>query len=186
MPMALATTVSATDYQVEKVRHAGPFNVAQPLVLDSIDNNQTRYSADNALATKLSLELTKDNPLVPLSSLQLDSATLNVVSFDVMSSTYLKDLKVDVKGAKKYKLYADGVEQGESFVLQPGYHTLSLKFVADSTGLAVSLPSEALSPVEGNKHALMLADVLATRITTEASLSPSGKWALVGLSLIHI
>ena len=41
MPMALATTVSATDYQVEKVRHAGPFNVAQPLVLDSIDNNQT-------------------------------------------------------------------------------------------------------------------------------------------------
>ena len=87
MPMALATTVSATDYQVEKVRHAGPFNVAQPLVLDSIDNNQTRYSADNALATKLSLELTKDNPLVSLSSLQLDSATLNVVSFDVMSST---------------------------------------------------------------------------------------------------
>ena len=53
MPMALATTISAADYQVERVRYAGPFNVVQPLVLDSIDNNQTRYSADNAVATTL-------------------------------------------------------------------------------------------------------------------------------------
>ena len=180
MPMALAATVNAADYQVEKVRHAGPFKVAQPLVLDSIDNNQTHYSSDNAVATPLSLDLAKEKPLVELSALRLDSATLNVVSFDVMSSSYVKDLKADIKGAKKYKLYADGVEQGGSFALQPGYHTLSLKFVADSAGLSVSLPSDALSAVDGDKHALMLADVLATRITNKASLSPSGRWALVG------
>ena len=180
MPMALAATVNAADYQVEKVRHAGPFKVAQPLVLDSIDNNQTHYSSDNAVATPLSLDLAKEKTLVELSTLRLDSATLNVVSFDVMSSSYVKDLKADIKGAKKYKLYADGVEQGGSFALQPGYHTLSLKFVADSAGLSVSLPSDALSAVDGDKHALMLADVLATRITNKASLSPSGRWALVG------
>ena len=122
MPMALATTISAADYQVEKVRYAGPFNVVQPLVLDSIDNNQTRYSADNAVATSLSLDLTKEKPLVDLSSLKLDSATLNMVRFDVMASSYIKELKANVKGAKKYKLYADGVEQGGTFSLQPGYH----------------------------------------------------------------
>ena len=86
MPMALATTISAADYQVERVRYAGPFNVVQPLVLDSIDNNQTRYSADNAVATTLSLDLTNAKSLVDLSSLKLDSATLNMVRFDVMAS----------------------------------------------------------------------------------------------------
>ena len=180
MPMALATTISAADYQVERVRYAGPFNVVQPLVLDSIDNNQTRYSADNAVATTLSLDLTNAKPLVDLSSLKLDSATLNMVRFDVMASNYIKELKANVKGAKKYKLYADGVEQGGALSLQPGYHSLTLKFVADSTGLAISLPSAALSSADGGKHALMLADVLATRITNKASLSPSGRWALVG------
>ena len=78
MPMALAATVNAADYQVEKVRHAGPFKVAQPLVLDSIDNNQTHYSSDNAVATPLSLDLAKEKPLVELSALRLDSATLNL------------------------------------------------------------------------------------------------------------
>ena len=93
MPMALATTISAADYQVERVRYAGPFNVVHPLVLDSIDNNQTRYSADNAVATTLSLDLTNAKPLVDLSSLKLDSATLNMVRFDVMASNYIKELK---------------------------------------------------------------------------------------------
>ena len=180
MPMALSATVNAADYQVEKVRHAGPFKVAKPLVLDSIDNKQTAFSPDNAVETPLSLELTKGKPLVALSALKLDTTTLNVVRFDIMTSNYVKDLKADIKGAKKFKLYADGVEQGGTFSLQPGFHSISLKFVADSTGLAVSLPSGAITTVEGDKHGAMLADVLATRITSKAELSPSGRWALVG------
>ena len=180
VPLALATSAGAADLKVEKVRYAGPFKPTTPLVLDSVDNKQTHYDADKMVDTPLSLNIAGENPLVDIGSLKLDSATLNVVRFDVCASTYVKDLKVDVKGTKKYKLYADGVEQGGSMSLQPGYHSLSLKFVADSTGIAVSLPSEALSAVDGARHPLMMKDVLATRITNKASLSPSGRWALVG------
>ena len=175
LPMALATSAGAAGLKVEKVRYAGPFKPTTPLVLDSVDNKQTHYDADKMVDTPLSLNIAGENPLVDIGSLKLDSATLNVVRFDVCASTYVKDLKVDVKGTKKYKLYADGVEQGGSMSLQPGYHSLSLKFVADSTGIAVSLPAEALSAVDGARHPLMMKDVLATRITNKASLSPSGR-----------
>lgn len=180
MPWALAASASAADYQVEKVRFAGPFKVTAPLVLDSVDNQQTRYSADKAVDTPLSLELTSGKALTSLASLRLDTTTLNMVRFDVTAKSYAKDLKLDVKGAKKYKLYADGVEQGPTFSLQPGFHTFSLKFVADSTGLAISMPSEVLTAVDNGKRSVTMTDVLATRVTSEASLSPSGRWAFVG------
>ena len=67
-----------------------------------------------------------------------------------MSSSYVKDLKADIKGAKKYKLYADGVEQGGSFALQPGYHTLSLKFF-HKRGIADPHYDVVLRPVHGRQ-----------------------------------
>lgn len=178
--LVMTTTINAADINVAHVRHAGPFKVVAPIVFDSIDNAQNKFKADNLLDTRLSLTIADKKPLENLAALKLDTAQLHLVKFDVMASKYLKDLKLSVKGAKKYKVYADGVEQTAGMTLQPGQHTIVMKFVADSTGLALSLPNDALSFVETGKRSFTMRDVLGTKITTAPSLSPSGRWALMG------
>ena len=55
LAIACTTAAMADTLDIERVRHIGPFNVKAPLVLDSIDNSQKRYDADNIIDTKISL-----------------------------------------------------------------------------------------------------------------------------------
>ena len=124
--LVMTTTINAADINVAHVRHAGPFKVVAPIVFDSIDNAQNKFKADNQLDTRLSLTIADKKPLENLAALKLDTAQLHLVKFDVMASKYLKDVKLSVKGAKKYKVYADGVEQTAGMTLQPGQHSIVL------------------------------------------------------------
>ena len=180
LPLAMATTTIAADTVVGNVRHAGPFKLQQPIVLDSIDNKQVRYSAETLINTPLSLRLTDDKALTPLSALSLDTTMMHLVRFDVNTEKHLNNVKVNVKGAKQYKVYADGSEQSGALTLQPGYHSISLKFIADSTGIGISLSSDGITMVEDGNRRFTMTDVLGTRVTSQASVSPSGRWALVG------
>ena len=180
LPLAMATTTMAADTVVGNVRHAGPFRLQQPLVLDSIDNNQVNYSAEKLIDTPLSLKLTEGKPLTDLGSLRLDTTMMHLVRFDLNAGKYLKNVKVNVKGAKLFKVYADGKEQSGALTLQPGYHSISLKFIADSTGVGISLSSDAIVPVEDGDRRFTMTDVLGTKVTSQAELSASGRWALVG------
>ena len=184
LPMAMATAACAADTVVQQVRHAGPFKVQQPLLLDSVNNAQQRYSPQSLVATPLSLQLTDGQPLQQLAELKLDTAMMHLVRFDVDAHKYLTGVKLNVKGSKNYKVYADGREQPGALTLQPGYHTISLKFMADSTGIDLSLSTDAVTQVADGLRRTTLADVFATKVTSGVSLSPSGRWAFVGSSWI--
>ena len=181
LPLVMATAnASAADTVVGSVRHAGPFKLQQPIVLDSVDNNQTRFSASTLINTPLSLKLTDNKTLTPLASLRLDTTMMHLVRFDINAEKYLKDVSLEVKGAKSYKIYKDGREQTGALNLQPGYHSISLKFIADSTGIALTLKSDGITAVEDGLKRFTMTDVLGTKVTSQAQLSPSGRWALVG------
>ena len=98
LPMAMATAACAADTVVQQVRHAGPFKVQQPLLLDSVNNAQQRYSPQSLVATPLSLQLTDGQPLRQLAELKLDTAMMHLVRFDVDAHKYLTGVKLNVKG----------------------------------------------------------------------------------------
>ena len=53
------------------------------------------------------------------------------------------------------------------------------KFVADSTAIVLSVPEDGLALLEDGMRRFSMSDVLGTKVTTRASLSPSGRWAFV-------
>ena len=114
-----------------------------------------------------------------VAALALDSSDVHIVAFDVMAAKYLKDIKVGVMGCKDYKVFADGKEQSGAITLQPGYHSISVKFVADSTAIVLSVPEDGLALLEDGMRRFSMSDVLGTKVTTRASLSASGRWAFV-------
>ena len=89
--MALSVATTAADKEIRKVRHAGPFSTVSPIVLDSVDNAQKKYSAAKPLDMRLPLSLVEKAPLVDMSSLCVDSAELHLVAFDVVADKYLKE-----------------------------------------------------------------------------------------------
>ena len=53
-------------------------------------------------------------------------------------------------------------------------------FVADSQVIDISIPNDNIKILEDGKHRFTMRDVLATRVVAGASLSKSGRWALIG------
>lgn len=180
LPLAMATTTSAADTVVSHVRHAGPFKMQEPIVLDSINNKQVHYSSQTLINTPLSLKLTDGKPLSDLLALKLDTAKMHLVRFDVNALKCLSNVKLTVKGAKHYKVYADGREQNGALKLQPGYHTISVKFLSDSTGIGLSLSSDELQTIDDGLKRMTMTEVLGTKVISQARLSPSGRWAIIG------
>ena len=177
--MTLQVTVSADTLEIKKVRQAGPFRAVSPVVLDSVDNAQKKYAERKPLDMRLPLSLVENKPFVDVAALALDSSDVHIVAFDVMAAKYLKDIKVGVMGCKDYKVFADGKEQSGAITLQPGYHSISVKFVADSTAIVLSVPEDGLALLEDGMRRFSMSDVLGTKVTTRASLSASGRWAFV-------
>ena len=176
----LALAASATTVPVKQVHHAGPFRLANPIVIDSVDNAQNKFSAEKLIDTPLAWDATDNSPLSELTEVKLDSGTLNMVSFGVKTSTYVKDAEIKISGTKHMKISVDGTAITYKAQLQPGYHSVSVKFIADSSAIDISIP-DALCECHG-AHPFTLADTLATRVPTQCSISPSGRWALVAYS----
>lgn len=176
--LATALTATAQDtLRVATVRHAGPFALQAPAVLDSLDGTQTKYSKDKLIDTPLSVLAADRAPVCDLATLRLTPGTLNLVTFSLDATTYVKGAALRVEGAKHYKVYADGSE-AQSLSLKPGHHTVAVKFMADSTAITLSVPAKGVTATAGGKRAFTLADNLATRVSTSAALSPSGRWCL--------
>ena len=176
--LAFSMTASADNTKVQTARYAGPFNIKSPVVLDSLNNKQEKYSTDKLLDTPLSLSAADNAAEQSLSTLNLQKGTLNLVSFDVNTTSYVKS-GVEVKGTKLYKVYADGKELQGDAALQPGYHTMAVKFIADSAAIVIALKNDKLTLSNDTKHAFTLNENFGTRVLRESSLSPSGRYCIV-------
>lgn len=169
----------AENREVKSVRHAGPFSLKAPVVIDSLNNKQEKYSDDKLIDTPLSIDAAKKSATCDLGSLVLPKGSLNLVSFDVIASSYIKSA-INVKGAKSKKVFVDGKEAAGEATLQPGQHSVSIKFIADSTGIGIDLSNDKLALCDiGGKRLFNMADNLGTKVVSASSLSASGRWAFV-------
>ena len=100
---AMADTLSIT-----KVRHSGPYEVKAPVVFDSINNAQIKYSAEKDIDTPVRNTLPTGRYNSDLTKASFAKGTLNVVGFNINASAYIKDFAINVSGTKKYKTFADG------------------------------------------------------------------------------
>lgn len=179
MLCSLVATAGTTS--VKTARFAGPFNIKSPVVLDSVDNKQEKFSADKLIDTPLSLGAAEKAAEKNLSSINLPKGSLNLLSFDVTNKKFSKS-DIAVKGTKAFKVFADGAEVNGKAKLQPGYHTITVKFIADSASIDVALSDSDLVMVNNAKRAFTMADNLGTKVTRSSELSPSGRWAIISYS----
>lgn len=169
------------------VRRAGPFSLVNPFVIDSMSVNKKHFSADDLINTPLSLSAADNGDMVVLKDWRTEVGTLNLASFDVNATSYVKT-RVAIKGAKRNKVFVDGKEATGETALLPGLHHVAVKFIADSTGIDINVAATDSSKTgslafplsTGNKTtSYNMRTNLETRITSRAILSPSGRWALV-------
>ena len=110
--LMLGVSASAQEkIQVKEFNLAGPFAVAAPVGMDTVDVNGKKFD-EKSLMDNLSLssEPTSVFSGQVLPSLK-DSKSVGVLSFYVNNQDYLKG-KIEVKGPKNYKLFIDGKEAG--------------------------------------------------------------------------
>ena len=189
---SLATFATGDSISVKQAKIAGPFSLKQPIIIDSISAGQAKYSEEKLFETPLSANAADNMPTRNLSSLNLKKGTLNLASFSVKAKSYVK-AKIETKGTKRCKIYCDGAVAEGTVSMAPGEHTLAVKFIADSTAIDIciknagekskdnaSFPLAVCQTSEG--VAFGMAQNLGTRVTRYATLSASGKWALVSYS----
>lgn len=194
----LALTASASTIDVTTLRTAGPFKVQQPLLIDSLNAAQKKYSADALLDTPLSLDMAKSANTVSSGTSTGTTSTGNngsattgtslmLAGFSFTTTSYV-NTEVKVNGPRLYKIFINGKLQSGKQGLQPGQYDAIIKYVADTTDLKVTLDVDnekgitVLNDTKQGKRAFTLADNMLMKRYSGLQVSPSGKYALVGTS----
>ena len=81
------TAVSADTLTISKVRCSGSFEVKAPVVFDSINSNQEKYSPEKLIDTPLLLTKATEKENCDLSSATFKKGTLNMVGFTVKAES---------------------------------------------------------------------------------------------------
>ena len=187
----LTTATMAQSVKVEQVRHCGPYRIQQPLMIDSVDAAQKKYSNEMLLETHLATEALWKAPLMDLSSAPTNSDSAKVelylAGFTFSVQGYAK-VEVKVKGPKHFKVLVNGKETRGEQGYQPGHYRVAIRYMADTAALAVELKTAdstrlSLSPMaEGSKRPFSLADNMEMRHYAGVGLSHSGRYARLGKS----
>ena len=166
--------------QVKEFNLSGPFAVATPVGMDTVDVNGKKFdekSLMNGLAITAEPTTVFRGQVLP--SLK-DSKSVGVLSFYVNNQDYLKG-KIEVKGPKNYKLFIDGKEAGGDLKLAPEHHTFAIRYLAepsDTDSISVTINSQLstfnfqLSP----KHPYMVHDLTDGKRVRGVGLSADGKY----------
>lgn len=192
------TAVNAGAVDVKTVRTAGPYMVQQPVIIDSVDAAQHRFSADVLLDTPLNLDAAKSGAIsnvegdfgrVADKDATKKDVQLMLASFSFKASSY-SSVEVKVNGPRLYKVYVNGKEKSGKQGYAPGQYDAVIKYVPDTTALSISLDSDkdslitVLDPAEadknGNKRAFSMSDLMHMKHYNSVAVSPSGKYYIIG------
>lgn len=187
----LTAATTAQPVKVERVHHCGPYRIQQPMMIDSVDAAQKRYSKEMLLETSLPAEALWEATQIELSAAPTLSDTtlaeLYMAGFEFSVRGYAK-IAVTVKGPKHYKVLVNGKETSGEQGYQPGQYRVAIRYMADTATLKVELTTKDSSRVllqgmaENNKRAFSLADNMEMRHYAGVSLSASGRYARIGKS----
>lgn len=189
--LTLCLFANAQTLSVKQYRHAGPFKIMRPMMIDSVDASQKKYSDDCLLDTRLSLNAIQTGTLLASNNLPkgdiAKGADLYLAGFDFTVTGYAK-VEVKVSGPARSKVYVDRSEVKGQQSYQPGCYHVVVKYIADTAALTVELSTKDSNNVsinnlsQGQKHPFTMADNMEMRHFYGASVSPSGKYARVNRS----
>lgn len=189
--MIVTTIAMAQSVKVDNVRHCGPFRVQSPVLIDSVDAAQKKFSNKMLLETHVATTNLWKAPWINLAQAPTakDSNTtdLYLAGFDFEVKGYAK-VEVAVTGPKLYKVYINDEECRDEKPCQPGQYRVTIKYVADTAALCVELKTKdsnnvtVVSNDPARKRPFSMADNMEMHHYAGVSLSPSGKFARVGKS----
>ncbi len=189
--LCASLTANAEDIEVRKFKYVGPYCVATPWMMDSLNVKAEKYNAAQLLDSPLSLDKIGEGK--ETSSLVTNgNDALYVASFTLTNDSRTK-VTITVSGLKNYRLYVDGeavqtTDDKASTTLLPSSHTVAIKYLStkedksdakitvstsDGKTLAVGEPSST------TKRAYNLLDVMCAPNYPAVSLSPNGKYMIV-------
>lgn len=176
----------ADSIHVTTFRHAGPYVVRQPALLDSVDIAQKKFTAKSLLDTPIELSLAKEgatfaDSIAPGCG---EGYALHLLQFDVEARGYAK-AKVEVGGLKSFHLFVDGKKtDGKDVELLPGSHPFVIKYLSEGgkeEKVKVKLTSKeshALALADDGKHLFCMKDVMEGMRLAGVDLSHDGKYLI--------
>ena len=187
----VSSLAQAKDVSVDTLRHAGPYVVRQPLMIDSTDVKSNKFDVKKLLDTPLRLELAEQGDVaiggvVPAGS---EQSTLHLLGFSVTNSERMS-VKISVDGLKDKRIFVDGNQVSANEVtLEPSTHKVVVKYLTTADGCdTVKVKVEGadgkvlkvgdIADIKGRSYNIY--DVLHATRFSGVSVSPDGKYAIYG------
>ncbi|MCQ2275288.1 MAG: prolyl oligopeptidase family serine peptidase [Bacteroidales bacterium] len=190
LALSLFATLGMAQVKVEQVHHCGPYRIQQPMLIDSTDAAQKKYSKDMLLETHIAASSLDKAPLLPLAQApkQAGKATdIYLAGFDFSVKGFAK-VEVTVKGPKLYKVLVNNKETRGEQPYQPGQYHVMIKYVADTAALQIDLKTKDSNNItlntmkQGEKRPFSMADNMEMKHYSGVLLSASGKYTRIGKS----
>ena len=187
----VSSLAQAKDVSVDTLRHAGPYVVRQPLMIDSTDVKSNKFDVKKLLDTPLRLELAEQGDVaiggvVPAGS---EQSALHLLGFSVTNVERMS-VKISVEGLKDKRIFVDGNQVSANEVtLEPSTHKVVVKYLTTADGIdTVKVKVEGadgkelkvgdIADIKGRSYNIY--DVLHATRFSGVSLSPDGKYAIYG------
>ena len=182
----------AENIDISTFLYAGPYPIQKPLMLDSVDVNSKKFDEARLLETVVSFNVLEEGKTV--SSQHLPGSTglaLHLLGFTLQNTQYATGT-LKVEGLKNYQLFQDGKEAHTGkMTLEPGTHNYVIKYLtqnSDDESIKVSLETEKEGSVQiasSAERLYTLMDVLHATRFSGASVSPNGKYMIVGYNQVQ-
>ena len=173
----------AADIHVKTFRYAGPFALQQPLMVDSVNLSDKKFSAESLLDTPVNLDLAASG--TPFSGAIVPGGNqrynLNLLGFTLSNTGYAK-ATIRVGKLKHYELYVDGAKSaGSDLTLLPRTHNIVIKYLVqkgqrDSVDVTVSSDQSAAITVNDAQRMFSLDCVSDGKFVRGVALSYSGRY----------
>ena len=187
----LAVGAAAQEIPLTTYRHVGPLPLQAPVIIDSTDVQGKHFDENSLLQTPISLDRVRQGQTTSEAVLAKDPQgrpALHLAAFNLSNTSYTK-AKFNVKGLSHHEIYLDGKKvQGEKELL-PGTHEVVVKALTTATSndslqvtMVPTVEGSLMVNADGQKRLYTMSEVLHARRFTGISLSPNGKWMIVGTS----
>lgn len=184
-------TMNAETIDVTSMRHAGPYALHKPFIVDSTDVSSNKFAESSLLSQSLSFNLLNDAATVSAAYVpqQVSDASLELLGFSVSTTAYT-DVMVKVDGVKHYQVYIDG--RPTTFVKgEPATRRVVVKYLvmpgtADTVRVSIDTGHPELVSIGDymSKHDYNFMDVLHGTHFSGVSVSPNGRFLIVNYSTV--
>ena len=192
--LGLSFSANAETIEVQKLKHAGPYPVANPWMADSVNVKGEKFSMEGVLDSPLSFTLLNKGKEVSAAQLLADKQdALHLASFCVSNTQRTKAI-IAVEGLEQYRLFVDGEQVAVNSdkaetILTPSQHTVVIKYLtrknasSDKKSIKLTITAANGAPLSvgdaAAKRAYNIYDVICAPNYPSVSISPNGKFIVV-------